>query len=121
MSFDRRPDRFEDIVENIDRLRDHLTHLDGPLVDNGLIMDATERCLARISEAVSALLRVHVDLDVISDQVPWRAIHDMGNRLRHEYRHVRADLIADVIENKLDALRAVAAAEVERLDREAGL
>ena len=84
MSFDRRPDRFEDIVETIDRLRDQLSHLDGPLVDNGLIMDATERCLARICEAVGALFRADVDLDELSDQVPWRAIHDMGNRLRHE-------------------------------------
>ena len=84
MSFDRRPDRFEDIVETIDRLRDPLSHLDGPLVANGLIMDATERCLARISKAVGALFRADVDLDELSDQVPWRAIHDMGNRLRHE-------------------------------------
>lgn len=121
MSFDRRPDRFEDIVENIDRIRQHLTKLEGPLIGDPLVMDAVERCLSRVSEAVSVLLRAGVNLDRVSPDIPWRDIHDIGNRLRHEYRTVRSEIISNTVYSHLDDLRAAAAYELERLDREAGL
>ncbi len=45
--------RFQDIIDNIDRIEAHLKHLKPGeiLEENPLVLDAVERCLQRISEA----------------------------------------------------------------------
>jgi len=70
------------------------------------------------SEAVSVLMRMNYDLESLSTEIPWRRIHNFGNVLRHSYPEVEEDLVANIVIEHLPRLRAVAAAEVERLDRE---
>lgn len=121
MSSDRQADRFDHIVENIDAIREHLTHLDGrSLQAVPLVRDAVERCLSRVSEAVSILIRAGYDLNELDSSIAWRRIHGLGNWLRHRYPDIEMTIIEDTIANDLDPLRAVAAAERDRLDRDAG-
>ena len=49
--------RFQDIIDNIDRIESHLQHLKPGkiLEENPLVLDAVERCLQRICEAARKL------------------------------------------------------------------
>jgi uncharacterized protein with HEPN domain len=63
-----------------------------------------ERAIEIISEAVR-----HIPAEVQADfpLVPWRNIRAIGNKLRHEYDRLDADIIWDVATHHLSGLRTV--------------
>jgi len=74
----------QDIVDNIDRITGYTAGLtyDSFAADNRTI-DAVERCLQRITEAV---LKIGPDrMAAISPQTPVDAVRGLGNMLRHDY------------------------------------
>ena len=82
--------RFQDIVENVDRIESYLEGYDLPRFRaDTRTVDAVERCLQRITEAGIKLQPRAVEL--LPDQ-DWNAIRGFGNALRHDY-----DLIAEAV------------------------
>jgi uncharacterized protein with HEPN domain len=79
--------------------------------DNKTI-DATERCLSRISEAAGKLGELAEEL--APDQ-PWPAIRGIGNRLRHEYDVVDKGELWRIFARDLGSLRIACNAAIERL------
>jgi uncharacterized protein with HEPN domain len=108
--------RFQDILDNIERIGQHLQHLepDETLEENPLVLDAVERCLQRISEAARKL-------DWIADELlpdfPWSNVRGIGNHLRHDYDRLSMPVINVVIEKELPALRTACLQALEKLGR----
>jgi uncharacterized protein with HEPN domain len=74
--------------------------------------DAVERCLERICEAAFRLGDTAVAL---MPGQPWNDIRGMGNRLRHGYDRINADIVWDTIRNRLPGLKADAQLAFDRL------
>jgi uncharacterized protein with HEPN domain len=106
--------RLEDILSNIDIVSDALVgkRLDAYLADR-LLQLAVERAIEIISEATR-----HIPADACArfPDIPWRNIAAIGNKLRHEYHRVDADIIYDVAANHLPALRPVIVRLLAELD-----
>lgn len=99
------------IVENIDRITVYLGDPpDQARLEQAMVRDAVERCLERISEAVTRLHRAGVPLDTLEPQIPWLDIRAFGNIVRHEYDGVDPDVVRDTVAEDLPALRAAALA-----------
>jgi uncharacterized protein with HEPN domain len=65
----------------------------------------TERLLEIVCEASRKLPE---DIKQLDPTIPWREIIDFGNVLRHAYRSTRADVVWDIVQNDLPALKALA-------------
>jgi uncharacterized protein with HEPN domain len=92
-----------DIVENIDRILSY-TAGKGELdfAKDQLLIDATERCLSRISEAA---VKLGDDAEALAPGLPWPEIRGLGNHLRHGYRGVRVADIWHIVVHDLRPLR----------------
>ena len=112
--------RFADIIYNIDAISRYTAGMDeAGFVSNDLVVDATERCLSRISEAAKKLGKL---AEQLAANQPWPKIRDLGNHLRHEYDTIeRPDLWRIVVDN-LPSLHIVCEQAIKRvhegLDRE---
>lgn len=100
----RNPDeRISDIFLAIDRClgyREHLESSDAGIAN--MAFDAVLRNLAVIGEAVRSLP------DEFRDRVPdvpWASIAGLRNIVVHEYFRVDPDLVIDIVDNQLVALR----------------
>lgn len=103
MSSDREHDTLLDIVENAGFVAEYLNGMDlQHFAASRITVDAIERCLQRITEAV---IRVGEErMAAIAPEVPFHALRGLGNRLRHEY---------DMIDHEI--LYAAAVYDVPRL------
>ncbi len=79
--------------------------------ENRLVLDAVERCLQRMSEAIAKLGELAPLL--MGDQ-PWHEIRGFGNILRHEYDRIREDRLFDIVRNDVPNLCAAAKLALER-------
>ena len=75
-------------------------------------IDATERCLSRISEAAGKLGILAEQL--APDQL-WSAIRGIGNRLRHEYDVIEKSELWRIFTGDLQSLRIACSAAIARL------
>lgn len=75
-------------------------------------IDATERCLSRISEAASKLGAL---AEKLAPDQPWFAIRGIGNRLRHEYDVLDKGELWRIFASDLQSLRIACDAAIERL------
>ena len=97
--------RLGDILENIDIVT---AAVDGRDFDDfaadPILRLAIERAIEIISEAVR-----HIPENTRNEQpdVPWRNIIAIGNKLRHEYHRVDADIIWEIARRYLGELRPV--------------
>jgi uncharacterized protein with HEPN domain len=106
-------DRFNDIVENIDAIAAYVAGMDeAQFAADRKTRDASERCLARISEAA-------VKLGLLAEQLapnqPWAQIRGLGNRLRHDYPDINQDSIWKTIATDLTSLKRDCQAAVQHL------
>jgi uncharacterized protein with HEPN domain len=109
MSSERIGDWLEDIVSNIDTIADHIGDADeAAFAGNKLMRDAVERCLERVSEAVTRIGRTGLPLESLEPAIPWRDIRGLGNRLRHAYETIEPELIWSIIERDLAPLAQAA-------------
>lgn len=108
--------RFQDIVENTDRIESYLEGYDlARFGADTRTMDAVERCLQRITEAAIKLQPRAAELLPNQD---WNFIRGFGNALHHDY-----DLIAEAViweiatgclpELRIDCLRVIAMLEAD--------
>ena len=80
--------------------------------ENRLVYDAVERCLERISEAVTKLGEL---APVLLPGQPWRDIRALGNRLRHNYDEIGHDRLWEIVQDDLLALLAECEEAVTKL------
>ena len=95
----------EDILENIAIVTGAVAGRDlASFTADPILRLAVERAIEIISEAVR-----HIPEDERNEHplVPWRNIMAIGNKLRHEYHRVDADIVWDIAKQHLDELRPV--------------
>lgn len=105
MSTERERFRLQDIVDNIDRIDGYLVDFDyAAFRDDPRTIDAVERCLHRITEAIVKIGPER--MAEISPQTPVEAVRGLGNRLRHEYDQIDLRTIWRTARDSLPGLRA---------------
>lgn len=78
-------------------------------------MDATERCLLRISEASIKLG------DFVEDQMPdmdWPGVRGLGNVIRHAYDQLEPKALWAIVTTKLEPLRVATRETLNRFEAE---
>src|ERR1700674_1785157 len=97
-------DRLRDILEAISEIEEMLagSSLDVFAADKMRRM-ATERYLEVICEAAR---RLTDDVKRDAPNIAWQKMIDFGNVLRHAYHATRVDIIWDIIQNDLPALKS---------------
>ena len=105
MSTERETLRLHDIVENIERIEGYVANLDfAGLTASAMTVDAIERCLQRITEAV---IKIGPERKAaISPQTPIDAVRGLGNTLRHDYDGVDLRVIWKTVRESLPELKA---------------
>ena len=76
--------RLRDIIDNIERISSHVAGLDFEgFAGDAKTIDAVERCLQRITEAV---IKIGPErMSEVSPRTPVEAVRGLGNMLRHDY------------------------------------
>ena len=104
MSSERETLRLHDIIENIDRISEYLGDVEaGEFGEDQKTVDAVERCLQRITEAVVKIGENR--MREIAPSLPVHAIRGLGNILRHEYDAIDHGLVWHTITDRLPNLR----------------
>lgn len=104
MSSERERQRLIDIIANVDAINAYVADMafDSFAADSKTV-DATERCLLRITEAV---IKIGPErMAVIAPDVPVEAVRGLGNMLRHEYDAIDLQTIFNTVKQDLPALR----------------
>jgi uncharacterized protein with HEPN domain len=95
--------RLNDIVRNIDFIAGAIVGKTAVDVETDMMLRlAIERAIEIVSEAVR-----HIPEEELLDfpEVPWRNIRAIGNKLRHEYDRLDADIIWDIASRHILELR----------------
>ncbi len=112
MCSERTRARLEDIIDNVDRVASYIGSMTfAAYVEDGRTMDAVERCLERIAEAVVQI--GEAEAERLGLGVPWRKVKGLGNKLRHEYRRINPRDIFDTAQDDLPPLREAALAALK--------
>ena len=94
--------RYEDIVDNIERIRQYTRGIsEEDFYADPMRRDAVERCFQRISEAA---VKLGEQAEEDAPDLPWADIRGLGNFLRHQYDQVDSRLIWTMIEKNIDPL-----------------
>lgn len=94
----------DDILEGCRRVHTYAAGFDrDQLVANQLVYDAVLRNLEIIGEAAK---RVPVDIRQEMPNIEWTKIGGMRDWLAHAYFYVNADIVWDVVTNKLPELES---------------
>ena len=110
--------RFEDILENVERIQTYTAGMDREtFAADKRTADAVERCLSRISEAA---VKLGVQAERSCPAIPWRDIRSLGNRLRHEYTAVDVARIWLIVERDMASLKEACQATVQRIRHKGG-
>jgi uncharacterized protein with HEPN domain len=97
--------RLADIVDNIDAIQEYLGSSGyAEFAADRRTVDATERCLERISEAV---VKIGTDrMAEIDPDLPVERVRGLGNVIRHAYDTIDLRLIYNLVIINLPPLRA---------------
>ena len=114
MSSKHEAQRLADSVDNINAIQSYVGTMGyTQFAGNRLVVDATERCLERIIEAVIKIGPTRAQ-SLFPNQ-PIAAIRALGNRLRHEYDLIDVRLIYSTVVDELPELRVACCAELNSL------
>ncbi|HVV40237.1 MAG TPA: HepT-like ribonuclease domain-containing protein [Nitrobacter sp.] len=105
-------DRLRDILEaiaEIEALCNGRTLAD--FVSDRITRMATERMLETVCEASR---RPSDEIEAAAPEIDWRTVIDFGNVLRHAYHATRPELVWDVLQDDLPALRAFAENQMQQ-------
>ncbi len=112
MSSEREQLRLHDILDNIDRISGYVSGMTFEAFENDIkTIDATERCLQRITEAV-----IKIGPERMSQIAPELSVEDvrgLGNRLRHEYDKIDLLVVFNTIRLEFPDLRAACASALD--------
>lgn len=94
----------EDIIAAVEKIEKYTAGMSKEdLIRNELVQDAVVRNLEVIGEAVK---KIPDDVRSGYEDIPWRKIAGLRDILIHEYFGINMNIIWDVIENKLNPLKA---------------
>ena len=97
--------RLRDIADNITRIENHVAGMDfKAFAADEKTIDAVERCLQRITEAVIKIGPAR--MAEISPRTPVDAVRGLGNLLRHDYDGVDLGTIWRTVTGSLPDLKA---------------
>ena len=100
--------RLTDVIENADRISGYLAGLDGQtFASDHKTIDAAERCLERIAEAVPKIGAEQIA--VIAPAESFERLRGLGNLLRHGYDEIDLGLLFNLLRDWLPPLRDAAA------------
>jgi len=112
----RRPARMllEDILNRIARIERHVAGMDQEafLLDDKTC-DSVIRNLEVIGEAAN---RLPDDVRALQEEVPWRRIVGLRNRIVHEYFDVDLELVWEILRSELPELKTLLLALVDEID-----
>jgi uncharacterized protein with HEPN domain len=110
--------RFVDIVDNIEAALSYTSGMTREqfLADKKTV-DASERCLSRISEAA---VKLGLLAEELAPAQPWGNIRGLGNHLRHDYPNIIRETIWKIISSDLPSLRTDCQSAIQELDRRHG-
>ena len=96
--------RLEHIVENVDKIASYIDGLSyEEYAASPMVVDAVERCLARITEAA---IKVGAEgMKSAAPDQPFEQIRGLGNILRHAYDVVDPEIVWRTVKERLPALR----------------
>jgi uncharacterized protein with HEPN domain len=104
--------RLRDIVDNADRIDVYAIGLDlEAFAADSKTIDACERCLERIAEAVVKL--GPEQFATIAPDVPFERVRGLGNVLRHAYDDIDLTILFGLVRNDVPALRQAALRALE--------
>jgi uncharacterized protein with HEPN domain len=105
VSSSRERQRLIDIIENIDRIRSHIGAMTfAEFERDEKTVDAVERCLQRITEAV---IKIGPErMAALAPSLPVKQVRGLGNVLRHDYDMIDLGVIWFAISDDLPELRA---------------
>jgi uncharacterized protein with HEPN domain len=107
-------DRVRPILQAVQDIEALLARTDrSTFASDRFIRLAIERALEIISEASR---HIPADLKQTETRIAWRRMADLGNRLRHAYHRVDADILWEVVNDDLPPLKEF----VNRIIREGG-
>ncbi|MEH3123634.1 MAG: DUF86 domain-containing protein [Sphingomonas phyllosphaerae] len=105
--------RLRDVVDNADRVAHYIDGMSfADFAADRMRVDAVERCIERLAEALVQIGAY--ELATIAPTISLAEVKSIGNRLRHEYRHIDKRVIFDTARDDLPALRTSCAAALER-------
>jgi uncharacterized protein with HEPN domain len=109
--------RLRDVIENIDRAMSYVGRLSFAAFSRDTMrVDAVERCIERITEA---LIKIGEDrVKTLVADTPIAAFRQLGNIMRHEYDGVDTRRIFELTTERLPGLRQQC---MRRLAREFGV
>jgi len=94
--------RFQDILDNIDRIRRYLRGVSyEQFTAESEKYDAVAYCFLRLSEAASKL---GTHAETLEPGIDWGQIRGLGNRLRHTYDGLDPRILWMAVENKFPEL-----------------
>jgi len=113
VSSERERQRLADIITNVDAINGYLAGMEFEgFASDSKTVDATERCLLRITEAV---IKIGPErMAVIAPDLPVEAVRGLGNLLRHEYDAIDLQTIFNTVKQDLPPLHAACLAELGR-------
>lgn len=95
---------FEDIITAVNKIEKYTKDMKKEdLTRNELVQDAVVRNLEVIGEAVK---KIPDDVRESKRDIPWKKIAGLRDILIHEYFGINMNIVWDVIENKLQPLKA---------------
>lgn len=114
MPSDKPKRRFQDILDNIERIQTYTSGLTSErFAQDSLRRDAVERCLLRIAEAAT---RVKGLSETLAPDQPWADIRGLGNVLRHEYEKINVAIIWDIATNGIASLKPAVEEAIRKLE-----
>ena len=115
MSSENVAHRLADILENIERIENHVRGTTKiKFLGDDLLNDGVERCLERIAEAAR---KIGDQFDEKYTDINLQALRRLGSILRHDYDTIRPELIWDFIKIELPKLREMAKIEYRENDK----
>ena len=93
----------KDIIECVEKLKEYTKNVEyEQFKENNLSIDACVRNFEIIGEAIANLPE---DLKARNVHVPWQEVKDFRNVILHKYWVVDTEVLWDIIQTKLDALK----------------
>ena len=106
--------RAHDMLEAMQQIRAALRGADFEHFRSSWVLrSAVERGIEIISEASRSL---PAEVKALHPEVPWHAIHSIGNHLRHRYQAVEPDVIWKIVNEDFNVLQRALNAILSRLE-----
>jgi uncharacterized protein with HEPN domain len=115
----RVPDYLGHILQAIERIERYTEDLvEVGFLNNEMAQDAVIRNIEIIGEASNNIQRVFPEFATLHDDIPWRVMYTMRNRVSHGYDKVDLEIVWKMISRDLPGLYQQVQEAVQSLPRD---